>query len=237
MKGSGVHLVVPSTPSNPSLTCQVMHTDPRQDARDERQHKLQPTCITISHRHTFTNVYIFHQTWKIFSFSADFSFFLLLKFTHFLSFSAQFELFYLDFKSFFSCFEHFQCFWQKDIFRSVSCSCHGLPEECILLCQALLQTLHWLVKSSTLTLDRMRIFVIISTHRHTLTNVYIFLQLSRPTRRMHSPMPSSLTSPSLASQVIHTDLGKDERNTRQAGPCQKPRHHCRSPQSALSDKN
>ena len=60
-----------------------------------------------------------HTDLKIFSFSADFSFFLLLKFTHFLLFSAQFELFYLDFKLFFSFFEHFQCFWQKVILRTV----------------------------------------------------------------------------------------------------------------------
>ena len=43
----------------------------------------------------------------------------------------------------------YECFY-------FSCSCHGPPEECILLCQALLQALHWLVKSSTLTLERMR---------------------------------------------------------------------------------
>ena len=48
-----------------------------------------------------------------------FQLFLLLKFTHFLLFSAQFELFYFDFKPFFSFFEHFQCFWQKVIFRFV----------------------------------------------------------------------------------------------------------------------
>ena len=59
---------------------------------------------------------------KISSFSTDFSFFLLLKFTHFLLFSAQFELFYFDFKPFFSFLSIFSVFDKRpfsDLFLAV----------------------------------------------------------------------------------------------------------------------
>ena len=64
---------------------------------------------------------VFFTDLKIFSFPADFSFFLMLKFTHFLSFSAQFELFYLDFRPVFSFLNYFSVF-DKRSFSGVSLS-------------------------------------------------------------------------------------------------------------------
>ena len=59
-------------------------------------------------------------------FLADFLFlffffflFLVLKFTHYLLFSARFELVYHDFTLFTACFEYFQLFFFKISFRSV----------------------------------------------------------------------------------------------------------------------
>ena len=55
---------------------------------------------------------------KIFSFSADFSFFYCSNLRTFFYFQPNLSYFTLISSRFFSFFEHFQCFWLKVIFRS-----------------------------------------------------------------------------------------------------------------------
>ena len=77
------------------------------------------TCL-LTHR-KYAIQHVWYSDLKIYSFSADFSFFYCSNLRTFFYFSPIWAIL-LWFQAVFSFFEHFQCFWQKVIFRCGYCS-------------------------------------------------------------------------------------------------------------------